>query len=219
MHAEGELIGLDHSVNSTLISLLFLQVTVHLLNEIDLASLQVPGKAVASQILQVCVLDRAPEASDGCALVEGREKCASVVLGSTDAGRRRKADESGEILVFGSEAVEDPRPHGGADELETAGVKLNEGLGVRWDIPIHSIQEAEIISVLGELGEKFGDRKTTLASGSELPRAFHDSAAADLLSVVSGEPRFVVEGVDMRGPSAHAGKDHPLGLPREMSLF
>ena len=59
LHAEGELIGLDHSVNSTLISLLFLQVTVHLLNEIDLASLQVPGKAVAPQILQVCVLDRA----------------------------------------------------------------------------------------------------------------------------------------------------------------
>ena len=170
------------------------------------------------EILQVGILDGTPEGTDGGALIESGEEGAAVILGPAHAGRGREADKAGKILILGSQAVEDPRSHGGSHELETSGVQLHKGLWVSGDVAVHAVEEAEVIGVPGEVGEEFRDGETAFAPWFKLPGALHDRTPVNFLSIVDGELRFVVEGVHVGRASAHAGEDHPLGLPRKVRL-
>ena len=80
-------------------------------------------------------------------LIDGREKGTAIVLGSADPGRRTETDETGQVLVFRAEAVEHPGAHRGADELETAGVKLDETLRMAGHVTMHAVDQTKLVGV------------------------------------------------------------------------
>jgi hypothetical protein len=73
-------------------------------------------------------------------------------------------------LVFGTESVEEPGTHGGADWLDVAGVHLDErGLVIR-HIGVHGANDAAIVDDAGEIRERLADFDAALAVTLEAQR-------------------------------------------------
>ena len=195
-----------------------LQVPIHLLDEFDLAALQVAGESLVCEISDIGILDGTAEGPDCGALIQGRQERTAVVLGSSNAGRWRETDEAGQICVLGSQPVEDPRAHGGANELEAASMQLHESLGMCGNIAIHSVEEAEFVRMACQVREQFRDRESAFAMLTELPGALQEFAVLDFLALVPGQLWLVIEGVDVGGATPHAGKNHALGLAGKVGL-
>ncbi len=84
-------------------------------------------------------------------------------------------DKAGEIFVFGAQAVGDPGPHGGADEVGGSAVKEEGGGAVGDAFGVHGMNEAEIVNVLVDFRKEGGGPAATLAVLGEVPGGFHDA--------------------------------------------
>ena len=86
------------------------------------------------------------------------------------------------------------------------------------------LTHAQLVGVLGQLGEQLGDPQAALAVLAETPRRAQQlgrwaRGPADRLAVVGGQLRLVVEGIDVRRPALHAQEDDALRPRREVRLL
>src|SRR5690606_6478523 len=86
--------------------------------------------------------------------------------GGTGRGDR---DKAGQVLVLRAQPVERPGAERGTDELERAGVQLQEGLRMRGKVRLHGANDAEIVRVPGDLGKEVGYPKPALSVLRKLP--------------------------------------------------
>ena len=63
-------------------------------------------------------------------------------------------DEAGKVVVLGAKPVEHPGSEAGPYKLEAAGVQLREALWVGRHVPVHPVQEAELVGMTGKMGKK-----------------------------------------------------------------
>ncbi len=219
LHAEGEFVGLDDALDLGVAIGGLEEVVVHLLDEVDLPALLGIGEETVLDVAEGSGGVVLAEGTDARALIDGGQEGAAEVLGS-ELERRRQGDEAGKVLVFGTEAVEDPGAHGRADELGRAGVKLDEGLGMIRDVGVHRTDEAQVVGVAGDVGEEFRDPEPGLAVLTELEGGADElgTATAGLtgLAGIALEQGFVVEGVEVGRAALHAQEDHALGAGSEV---
>ena len=104
---------------------------------------------------------------------------------------------------------------------------------MRDTIRMHSIQEAQVVDVRGDVGKQFGNMLSTLAILLEFPRRLEDPVFDDFfglrqdtrvvkrvhLTIVPGKPTLVIERVDLAGTTLHEQEDHSLGTRCEMRLL
>ena len=126
---------------------------------------------------------------DVSALVGAREEGGLPVVGTGDGhALGDEDDEAGEVVVFGAEAVGDPRADAGAGH--NAGAAIHEAQTVFVDrrIRIHRADHAEIVSVFGrERTEEFADLKAGLAVARETKRRAEGGAGGTLGGEMDGE--------------------------------
>lgn len=171
-------------------------------------------------------------AADAGALMDGWEEGVRVVARSAFAGGGHDGDEAGEVFVFGAQAVGDPAPHGGADEVGGAGVEEEGGGAVGHALGVHGVDEAEVVDVLGNMGKEGADPAAGLAVLFEIPEwfeelalglfsegVFADADEVEGLAVAFDELGFVVEGIDMAGAAGHEEEDDSLGLSGKDGRF
>ena len=164
--------------------------------------------------------------------MNGREEGVGIITWPAFAGGGHDGDEAGEVFVFGAESVGDPTAHGRADEVGRAGVKEEGGGSVRDAFGVHGVDEAEVIDVLADVWKKFADVLTALAVLLEVPEWFQELALAFFseggfpnahevvaLAIAFDKLRFVVEAVDVAGPTGHEEEDDSFGPAREEGRF
>ena len=181
--------------------------------------MQLPGDLLVFEVAQRSGADVLVELPNLGALIKRRQKGAAVILCAADVVRRAEGDEAGKVLVLGAQAVKHPGTHRRPHELEAAGVQLEKTLRMRRHGGVHAIEQAEVVGVAGEFWEQLGNPQATLTVLLEFPRRRHEFAVAELgqlLALVAGECRLVVEGVNVRWAAAHAAEDHALGLGQEV---
>ena len=81
---------------------------------------------------------------------------------------RVEADESRKILVIRAQAVTYPRAHAWAVAQALSGDHLAEGLGVIPCVGMHSVEDAQFVSMSGYFGEKFRDPESAFTMLAEL---------------------------------------------------
>ncbi len=147
------------------------------------------------------------------------------------AGGWTDRDEAGQVFVFGSQAVDDPGAHRRAKQVRGAAMKEERRGSMGDAFGVHAVQEAEIIDVAGHVRKQLGDPAAGFAVLGEFPGRLHDSlrriafagvgslagvVKRHLLAIVRGEPRLVVERIDLADAALHEQKDDALGTGSEV---
>lgn len=101
---------------------------------------------------------------DVIALINAGEKTALPVLRFLDrVAAGAHGYEAGEILVFGAEAVGDPRAEGGAREAGVAAVHQHERRLMVGNVGVHGADHGDFVDARGDMREEFADLDTGLA--------------------------------------------------------
>src|SRR5687767_12104964 len=118
-----------------------------------------------------------------------------------------KGDEAGQVLVFGAQAVHDPRSEAGADEGVRAGVQLQQRSAMGGVVRVNGADDAEVIRAGADFREEVAHLNAALAVLLELPRrAEQVPGAGELdarllervrLAAVPGEQRLRIERVHL----------------------
>ncbi len=121
MHTERGFECGDAAVEQGVAGVLGGEVIVEGAQEIELATLFAEGSGVAAY-----VFDHAREfgifcGDTGAGAPSGEERVVPLFAAAGGGSVWGKGDETGEILIFGAEAVKDPGAHAGADARELAG--------------------------------------------------------------------------------------------------
>ena len=205
LHAESELHRLDHALEFGVAGALREMPAVHHLHEVELTALRPAREMGAGDIVNRGLCHFLPVHADGGAVVDRGQEGARVGRGA----RGIETDESGQILIFRSESVTDPRTEAGPFAEPVAGVELEEGLGMDPGVGVHAVEEAELVGVFGRLGHEFGNTEAAPAVLFEVV----DRAGMRFFPGL----RFVVKGIELGGAAAHAEEDDPFGPGREGS--
>ena len=219
LHAEREFVRLDDALDLRALFFALEQVAVQRLDKVELLTLQLPGDLLVVEVAQRSGADVLVELPNLGALIKRRQKGAAVILRAADVVRRAERDEAGEVLILGAQAVQYPGAHRRPHELEATGVQLQKTLGMRRYGGVHAVKQAEVVGVFGQAREQLGNSQAALTVLLEFPRRRHEFAVAklgQLLALVAGERRFVVECVNVRRAAAHAAEDHALGLGQKV---
>ena len=117
-------------------------VAIHRLDQLELPAL-LPVHDLRLQVRHVSQI------VDACALEVGGKECAAVVHGTAEVGRRVDRDVPRQVLVLGSQPVQEPGPHArpGEGGIRAAGVQLDHGLGVGRRVGVKSAKPAELVGV------------------------------------------------------------------------
>lgn len=220
---------MDASLDIGIVAFDFLVLPIHLLDQVDLGSLEVTGHAlvayVGNQFADLRVLG-----VDVSALVGTGKKGGSPVLGFDDGNpSRAQGDEAGEVFVFRTETVVDPASHTRANEVDPLGPGIHEHERrlVIGDVGIHRVDDAEIIDLLGDLGEEIAGPDAALSMLGELERGLHQRPrlplrpevfARNFFSVIFFQFRFVVERIDLRWTAVGENVNDPLRPSWEVGL-
>jgi len=163
------------------------------------------------------------------ALVDGREKARGPVDGSASRQLARigQNDESGQVVVFGSQAEAEPGAHAGEPIALKAGVHLEGSGSVVGALRDHRVDKGNIVDPLGEVGQEVADPFAGLSVLTEGPGTFHEIAglaekrihltlAGHRFAVAADEFGLVVEGVDVADAACAEDLDDALHLRREV---
>lgn len=228
LHAESGFVVQDGGLDLFFAGETFLGGEVELAHEVEFASLQVEAGTGRFD-----VGDRGVAGIEDRALVGCGEEAGIEVIESPRGDQSAVEDnESGEVLVFGAEAIPHPGAHAGAALQARSGVEEVVRRGVLGELGGHRLDESEVVGHGGEVGEKVADPGPGFAVLFEGPRGLHDLAdvvelgrfeladgLAWVLAIVFLEQRFVVEGVDVGRSAVHVEKDDVLGPGRVVGLF
>ena len=127
-------------------------------------------------------------------VIAGQETGTPVVLAAV-AKRRFDGDEAGQVLILGSEPVENPGAHAGALEREDASVELQHGGAVIDAVADHGADHAKIVGAGGDVREQIADRDAALPVLFEVPRATSSGRARESSPNVS--PRLKGTGLPL----------------------
>jgi hypothetical protein len=156
-------------------------------------------------------------ADDG-ALINRRQPAARPVADAVDrhALRIGERDVRRQILVFGPESVRDPRGDVRASADRQAGLRHPDRLLVVAVFGIHRADDGDVVGVLRDVRQNFGEFEAALAVFGELVRAAEQVARplfvvvdfrGGRLAVVFGEFGLGVEQIDVAGTAVHEELD------------
>jgi len=135
----------------------------------------------------------------------------------------------GRFLVFGSEAVGDPRADAGEAHAIHAGVDLEKGRRVIVGFGEAGVDEGHVVHVTRDVREDFRNPSAGFAVALELEGGLHDGAdligkesglaveAFELLAIVLFEHGLVIEGVHLALAAVHEEPDDGFCLGRKMA--
>ncbi len=88
-------------------------------------------------------------------------------------------------------------------------MQLEERLGVRWEVGVHRIDDAQFIRLLREIREQLADPEPTLPVLRKFPARAEQLGAGDAARLVGigVQLRLVIESIHVRRRAAHAEKD------------
>ena len=183
LHAEGGLHGLDAAFEELVLADGLFVVAVELLHEVQLPALGRRGQLRVPQ-----VADHPFRVGDG--IVEGGALMARGQKAAAQAGAAAAAgtedDEAGQVLVFGAQAVGDPRAHRRPRGGDVAGMKQAAGGRVGGVEGVHRADDAEVVGERGEVGQQFADFEAGLAVLSEVKGRRQQAAGGALGAQVDG---------------------------------
>ncbi len=170
---------------------------------------------VRDQLLDLGVL-----AVDVRSLKDPRQKGRLPVLRLGDrepAGAHH--DETGQVLVLRTQAVEHPGADARPRLPRFAAVHQHQRRLMIGDVGVHRADHADVVDHPGRVREQVADFDPALAVLLELEGRAHGRAGLALggqigrhrLAVVAVEHRLGVERVDVRRPAVHEQVDDPLG--------
>lgn len=107
---------------------------------------------------------------DACALIVRRQERRTVVNGTTEVRRRIDGDVTRQIIILSAETVKEPRTHARTSKRSVGGpgMELDDGLRMGRRVGVESAQPAEVVGVLGDIGQQFREPRTRLAVLFEL---------------------------------------------------
>ena len=181
------------------------------MQHLQLVALLLGGQVPAGQVLDGVVLDVRHldrVVADGRALIGARQKAGMPVPGPAVVIGGLDFDITGQILILGPQAVEDPGPHAGQGEVERAGVELEQGRPMVHSLAHHGANHAQLVGVGSHLSKEIADRNAALTVAAEGEGRLHQSAQilgrelerqleGDGLAVIRLQPGLGVEGVDL----------------------
>src|SRR5262245_12684384 len=109
-------------------------------------------------------------------MVNGGEESRCVVVDAAMSQRGADGDEAGQVLVFGAEAIGDPRAHAGADEGVAAGVQFEKRAAVPRVGTMHGPNDAQVVHTTGNVREYLADPLAALAVLGEAKRRLQQVA-------------------------------------------
>ena len=207
--------------------------------KIELSALFAEGRGVAAD-----VFDHAREfgifcGDAGAGAPSGEERVVPLFATAGGGPVWGECDETGEVLIFGAEAVKDPGAHAGADARELAGGHDELGGLVHGGFGVHGADDAEFVGVGGEFWKQLTDIHSGLAmlcEGESGALEFAGESAhaggglagiflvlfedfVDEAPVIFFERGFGVEGIDLRGAAFAEDVDDAFGFRRKVRVF
>ena len=88
-------------------------------------------------------------------LVNGRQKAARIILGTTQVVWWIDRHETGQILVLGPQSVQRPGPHARSGKSKLARMHHQECLRMIGDVRPQTVDHAQLIRMTSHLREKF----------------------------------------------------------------
>ena len=224
LHAEGEFVRLDAGLELGFVLPFGGVAGVEFLEQVELGALfGRRGRGVADVFDEA--VDVGKRGVDVITLIDAGEKTALPVLRFLDrVAAGAHGDEAGEILVFGAEAVGDPRAEGGAREAGVAAVHQHERRLVVGNVGVHRADHGDFVDARGDMREEFADLDTGLTVFFEFERRAERSAGFPLglevegerFAVVFRESWFRVEGVDLGRAAVGKNVDDAFGFGGEV---
>ena len=220
LHAEGEFEGGDAGLEDGIGGRLGEVLAVDGVEEIELGAL---ADGVVMGIVEILDggLFYGHIASDGGALVDSGEEGAGPVADSAVAEGWVDREEAGEVLIFGTEPIRNPRAEAGADEGIGTGVEFEQGAPVSFVGAVDGFDDTEIVGAGPDEGKEVTDHGAAFGAGAEFPGRFSEVGGFGKLdagffegqgfSVIADEGGFVVEGIDVGGTAVHEEKDDAFG--------
>ena len=138
-----------------------------------------------------------------------------------DRQPRAHGDETGQVLVLRSHAVQEPGAEAGPGEPLVPRIHQPHRLLVVGRVAIHRADHADIVGVLGRLIEDFGEFEAAFPITLEPKRRAESGpgrpfsaqvARGDFAAGVLREERLRIERVDLRRPAVEIDVDDVLGL-------
>ena len=142
-------------------------------------------------------------------------------------------DEGRKIFSLCPQAIANPCPHARPTRQRSSGVQEGHRWIMIYGVGHHSLQKADAIRLLRQMGKLITDPCATLPPLTELVGRAHQLKAR----LIFGHPQWlaslenrlrqvlvglllqqwlVIKGFKLRHPAAHAQKDHSLGLRRKV---
>ena len=108
-------------------------------------------------------------------------------------------DEAGQILIFGAEAVSDPRAHAGADQPGFAAIHQQQRRLVVRHVGVHRADDADVVDAFGDVGKDLADFDAALAVFLKFERRGKRGAGLAFGSEVFDRQQFA--GIFRRAPA------------------
>ncbi len=228
LHAEGEFKGFDAAFEGTVMAGEFELTAVEILRVVNLHALNGARSFGVADERNAGVARRDAHRADGRARVgRGQERGAEVV-GAAVALRGADGEVAGHRRILRAQPIGDPGAHAGADEGVRTGVQFKQRAAVTAVGAVHGLDEADVVDVLGDLGEQVADPGAALAVLLKAPGRLEQVegfAGYDLgaregqgLAMVTLQERLVIEGVHLRRSAVHEEEDDALGAGGEVRL-
>jgi hypothetical protein len=140
-------------------------------------------------------------------LVNGWQEGGGPELRANDGVTGAENDEAWEVLIFGPEAIGEPRTHGGTAGDAGTAVHHEQRRFMIGDIGIHGADDAAIVNTLAEFWKNFADFDAAFTVAIELEWGTEEAARFTLgfeiacghgLAAIFLEQRFGVEGIYLR---------------------
>src|SRR5262249_18745475 len=139
------------------------------LNQVELAALAYGRQVQVFQEGNLGLRNRHVRGANGRALIGRGQEGARVVLHAAVGARGTDGDEAGEVAVFRTQPVGDPRADGRADQVRCAGVQAQGRFAVRLPLGVQAANHAEVVRTGGDLRQQVGNPKPGRATLAKLP--------------------------------------------------
>ena len=104
------------------------------------------------------------------ALMIGRQKIIVEDLRSGVRHLRRQGNERRQILIDRSQPVTDPGSDAGPREEKRTGVHAERRVVVLVVIPVHRLDDTDVVHAFPQIRKQITDQRATLAAGLEFPQ-------------------------------------------------
>ena len=226
LHPKSEFERVDSPLQGGVGGVFLQMILVHLLQHVQLDSLQVDVGFRIFDVLDGGVFGLNAGVADRRPLKVGRQEGAAPVLHAAMAERRANGDESRQVLILRAQAVGHPGTDAGTDERVAAGVQLQQGASVGRVVGMDGANHAQIIGPRTDVREQVADGQAALTVLLELPGRLQQVAragelhprflAGKRLAVVPLQRRLGIKRVHLRRAAVHEQEDDPLGLRLEV---